>query len=115
MTKPNTNTNIKNIVENTENEKPFENSSILHKHPIFVEYRNEDLLYPIAELDKWKNSLQIMRSRSDKQYKTNIPPLRRPENDSPLHEVFRNIMDKDYDFISVDEENTNSKYKEPNL
>lgn len=108
MTDPNTNT------ENAENEKPSENSSTLYRHPVFAEYCNEDLLYPIAELEKWKKKLHIMRSSTDGPYKTNnISPIKRPTDDEPLHEVFRNIMDKDpFDPVSVDEENVTGKYRE---
>ncbi|VVC36187.1 Hypothetical protein CINCED_3A022358 [Cinara cedri] len=108
MTKPNTDT--ENILEkNTENEKPNEKSSTLHNHPIFVEYCNAHLLYPIAELEKWKKKLQIMRSRTDNQFKTNIIPLKRLTDDEPLHEVFRNIMDKELDIFPVDDERVTNK------
>lgn len=111
MTDPNTNT--ENVVENAENEKPSENSSTLYRHPVFAEYCNEDLLYPIAELEKWKKKLHIMRTRTDGPYNTNnVSPIRRPTDDEPLHEVFRNIMDKDFDPESVDEENFARKYRE---
>lgn len=97
---------VENINQNLENPK----QTLLNTHTIFTEYKNEELLYPNIELEKWKKNLQIMRSRMDNKFKRKHSPIRRPVNDEPLYEVFKNIMNKDLFSIIPNEKNVDSKY-----
>lgn len=103
MAESNTEKNNKNY---TNNEKTIiVKQSILNTHPIFIEYENEHLLYPNAELDKWKRKLQMIRTRTVNKFKNIEPPLRRPVNNKPLYEVFQDIMDQKSTFSILNNEN----------
>lgn len=103
-----TESNIEEIIKNhnINNKNPNNTKqSILNTYPIFIEYENEDLLYPICELDKWKRKLQMIRTRMINKFKDSHPPLRRPMNSKPLQEVFQDLMDKKSSSTNLDNEN----------
>jgi hypothetical protein len=83
--------------------------TILGSHIIFLEYHFEDLLFPYDELEKWKIQLDNMRSRADK-FEISRSLARRPANDQPLYEVYKNIMNKNSSSVSTLENSANSKY-----
>lgn len=87
--------NTGNTVENgcTKPAAESPKQTLLNTSIIYAEYYNEELLYPSDVLEKWKRTLEIKRSRKD--IRKNRSPVRRPANDEPLHEVFKNIMNKD--------------------
>lgn len=100
---------------NTENtDKTFENSKpiLLNNYKTFsLEHYNEELLYPIDELEKWKRKLKTIRSKMDNKLKINHTPLRRSAKDYPLLEVFKDIMNRDSFTILANEINVDSKYQ----
>ncbi|XP_022174633.1 uncharacterized protein LOC111036774 [Myzus persicae] len=86
--------------QNTENvdENYKENSEYLKPTPqytIFDEYHNEELLYPNEKLGILKKKLEIVRSKVDRKFKRTLSPLRRPTDNAPLHEVYKNVINKD--------------------
>lgn len=89
MAEPNTENVDESSKENLENLKPT------LQYTIFAEYNNEELLYPNEKLGILKKKLEIVRSRVDGKLKKNISPLRRPTDNAPLHEVYKNVINKD--------------------
>jgi len=104
--------NTENVDKNSK--EKFENPKSFLQSTIFTEYQNEELIYPNKRLEMLKRKLEIVRSRVDDKLKKNISPLRRPMNNTPLHEVFKNLINKD-SFSSlasslVNENDVYSKY-----
>ncbi|XP_003248007.1 uncharacterized protein LOC100575351 [Acyrthosiphon pisum] len=89
MAEPNTEYVDENNKANLENLKPT------LQYTIFDEYDNEELLYPNEKLGILKRKLEIVRSRADNTFKKNTSPLRRPADNAPLHEVYKNVINKD--------------------
>ncbi|KAF0765655.1 Uncharacterized protein FWK35_00010024 [Aphis craccivora] len=86
--------NTEHIDENTEEKSKNLKSTI--QYTIFPDYQNEELLYPNEKLELFKKRLEIVRSRvDDDNFKINLSPLRRPVDNSPLHEVYKNVINKD--------------------
>ncbi|XP_025195600.1 uncharacterized protein PF11_0213-like [Melanaphis sacchari] len=85
--------NTENIDENIE--EKLKNLKPTLQCTMFTDYHNEELLYPNEKLEILKRNLEIVRSRKDNKSKRNISPLRRPMDNTPLHEVYRNINNKD--------------------
>lgn len=110
MIESNTENRVEKTVENINQNLKNPKQTLLDTYTIFTEYENEELLYPNIELEKWKKNLQIMRSRMDNKFKRKHSPIRRPVSDEPLHEVFKNIMNKDSFSILPNEKNDDSKY-----
>lgn len=108
MAEPNTENVNENNKENLENLKPT-----LH-YTIFAEYDNEELLYPNEKLGILKRKLEIVRSKVDSKFKKSLSPLRRPMDNAPLHEVYKNVINKDsfttLASILANENNFCSKY-----
>jgi len=108
MAESNTENVDKNNKENLENLKPT------LQYTIFAEYDNEELLYPNEKLGILKRKLEIVRSRVDNTFKKNTSPLRRPMDNAPLHEVYKNVINKDsfttLASILANENNVCSKY-----
>lgn len=102
--------NTENIVSIINKESENKYKTLLDTYSIFVEYQNEDTLYPKNELEKWKRKLNIMRSKNDGKLNTNSLPLRRNVNDGPLNQVFKNIMNKDSFSILANENSDHSEY-----
>ncbi|KAE9524996.1 hypothetical protein AGLY_015046 [Aphis glycines] len=90
MTESNTEHMDGNTEEKSKNLKPT------IQYTIFSDYQNEELLYPDEKLGLLKKRLEIVRSRvDDDNFKINLSPLRRPVDNSPLHEVYKNVINKD--------------------
>ncbi|XP_060869933.1 uncharacterized protein LOC132944542 [Metopolophium dirhodum] len=89
MAEPNTDNVDENNKENLKNLKPT------LQYTIFADYDNEELLYPNEKLGILKRELEIVRSRVDNTFKKNTSPLRRPTDNAPLHEVYKNVINKD--------------------
>lgn len=86
--------NTENVDEN--NKENFENlKPKLQYTSLFAEYHNEELIYPEEKLEILKKKLEIVRSRADNKFKKKLSPLRRPIDNSPLHEVYKNVINKD--------------------
>jgi len=105
--------NTEHIDENTEEKSKNLKSTI--QYTIFPDYQNEELLYPNEKLELFKKRLEIVRSRvDDDNFKINLSPLRRPVDNSPLHEVYKNVINKDSFSMLASildrENNVNSKY-----
>lgn len=83
--------------------------TILNSHIIFLDNHFEDLLFPSEEMEKWKIKLEIIRSKADSKFENGRSPARRPVNDQPLHEVYKNIMNKSSFSMLTNESNANSK------
>lgn len=106
--------NTEHVDENTE-EKSKHLKPTIQLFAIFPDYQNEELLYPNEKLGLLKKRLEIVRSRvDDDDFKINLSPLRRPVDNSPLHEVYKNVINKDsfsmLASILDKENNVNSKY-----
>lgn len=97
---------------NTENtDKKIENTkqTLLNNYKTFsLEYYNDELLYPIDELEKWKRKLKTIRSKMDNKLKIEHVPLRRSAKDCLL-DVFKDIMNKDSFTILANSINADSK------
>lgn len=108
-----TESNTEHIDGNTEDKSKNLKPTI--QYTIFSDYQNEELLYPDEKLGLLKKRLEIVRSRvDDDNFKINLSPLRRPVDNSPLHEVYKNVINKDsfsmLASILDKENNVNSKY-----
>ncbi|CAH1722741.1 unnamed protein product [Aphis gossypii] len=89
-----TESNTEHIDGNTEEKSKNLKPTI--QYTIFSDYQNEELLYPDEKLGLLKKRLEIVRSRvDDDNFKINLSPLRRPVDNSPLHEVYKNVINKD--------------------
>ncbi|XP_027849053.1 uncharacterized protein LOC114128677 [Aphis gossypii] len=89
-----TESNTEHIDGNTEDKSKNLKPTI--QYTIFSDYQNEELLYPDEKLGLLKKRLEIVRSRvDDDNFKINLSPLRRPVDNSPLHEVYKNVINKD--------------------
>jgi len=88
MAEQNTENVNENIKDNSENLK-------LTLQNMFAEYQNEELLYPNEKLRILKRRLEIVRSSVDSKFKKTLSPVRRPMDNTPLHEVYKNLMNKD--------------------
>uniref|UniRef100_A0A2S2P2Z7 Uncharacterized protein n=1 Tax=Schizaphis graminum TaxID=13262 RepID=A0A2S2P2Z7_SCHGA len=101
---------------NTPDEK-LKNQTQTLQHTVFTDdYNNDKLLYPNEKLGILKRNLEIVRSMVDKsdRFKKKCSAIRRPMNNAPLHEVYKNINNKDSFSILASilekENNVNSKY-----
>lgn len=104
--------NTENIVEN--NEEQLESLKPTLLYTIIDENYNEELQYPNEKLGIWKSKLEIVRSGVDSKFKKSLSPLRRPKNNAPLHEVYKNIINKDsfssLAMVLANKNNVYSKY-----
>jgi len=107
------------MAESNTPEDKLKNQTPTLQYTIFSDdYYNEELLYSNEKLGILKKKLEIVRSRVDvnDKLKKNLSPLRRPMNNAPLHEVYKNVINKDSFSILASildkENNVNSKYTE---
>ncbi|XP_026819096.1 uncharacterized protein DDB_G0273453/DDB_G0273565-like [Rhopalosiphum maidis] len=86
------------MAESNTPEEKLKNQTPTLQYTLFADdYYNEELLYPNEKLGILKKKLEIVRSRVDvsDKLKKNLSPLRRPMNNAPLHEVYKNVINKD--------------------